>query len=121
MKLILSAFFGILLLTANDPVVDWLTPTNHDFGDLPNSEEVYTQFRVRNTTDKPIFIDAVRPGCGCTIPDWSEEAIPPDSIAVLDVWYKPKSKGYFREKIKVYFSAQRRAELLFIEGYVVEE
>ena len=121
MKTLLSILlFSTLLFTDPEPVVEWLSPTEYDFGVLDSTEEVYTEFEVRNISGEPILIDNVRPGCGCTVPDWPEGAIAPDSVFTLKVWYNPKGPGYFREKIKVYFNLQRKAEILYIEGEVIQ-
>ncbi|MCB0706305.1 MAG: DUF1573 domain-containing protein [Saprospiraceae bacterium] len=119
----MKLFFLLALtsfLTDPAPIVEWLQPMTIDFGDLQGRDEVQTTFEFRNISDSAIIIEAVRPGCGCTAPDWSEEAIPPDSTAQLVIWYIPKKEGYFKELIKVYFSGQRKAERIYIEGYVVD-
>lgn len=102
-------------------VVAWLGPTTHDFGDMFLYEDQTHSFAFRNTTDEPIFIDNVRAGCGCTVPDWTEEAILPDSTAELHVRFRPRQTGYLRKPIKVYFSGQPRAEKLYVEAFVERE
>jgi hypothetical protein len=112
---------GLLLLLSLAPAsgpVTWLTPTEHDFGDIMQGEPVRVDFRLRNDGDEPLVIDNVRPSCGCTTPDWPREPIFPDSTATIAVAYNAKIKGYFRKQIKVFFDGRGAAEKLFVEGYV---
>lgn len=107
-------------LTDPEPVVEWLQPMTQDFGDLNSRDEVSLDFKFRNISPDTLTIDAVRPDCGCTFSDWTDDAIPPDSIGILKVYYAPKGPGYFKEKIRVFFNSQRKSEKIFVEGYVVE-
>jgi len=42
----------------------------------------------------------------------------PDSTGFLEIEFDAAKLGYFYKKIKVYFSNQRKAEILWIEGEV---
>lgn len=108
------------LLTLQGPAVQWLSPNEHDFGDLAYNEPVTHYFEYQNEGDTPLVIDNVRPSCGCTVPDWSNTPTAPGDTAKLKVIFDAKKPGYFRKKIKVYFSQLRKAEILYIEGYVEE-
>lgn len=115
---LLSFFLFGFSQTGPPPVVAWLTPTEHDFGDLPANQPVFHEFRFRNVSPDTLFIDNVRTACGCTAPTWPDGPTPPDSTATIQVEYDARDNGYFRRYIKVYVSGQRRAEKLFITGYV---
>jgi hypothetical protein len=111
-----------MAFTTSDPApkVEWLTPTLHEFGDVILKEAVKHEFRFRNISKEPIVIDNVRPSCGCTIPDWEEQPIAPDSVGVIKLEYDSRDLGYFKKKIKVYFSGQRKAEILYVDGWGVK-
>lgn len=98
--------------------VEWLAETTHDFGDIPHQKQARHIFTFRNISGEPLTIDNVRPSCGCTVPGWDNAAVPPDSIGTVSVEYDARDLGYFYKKIKVYFNGQRRAEVLYIEGWV---
>jgi hypothetical protein len=119
----LSIFAIILisLLPAADKVqVEWLSPTVHDFGDIRRNAPVTFKFEFRNTGSEPAGIDNVRTSCGCTVPDWPEAPIQPDSTGIISVEYDARDIGYFRKSIRVFFKGRRGAERLYIEGFVVE-
>lgn len=105
---------------ANLPVgaITWIGSTEHDFGDLAHLKPVAHTFRFKNISDHPLVIDNVRPACGCTTPDWTTRPILPDSTAEIKIEYDARDQGYFRKSIKVYVSGQRKAEKLWIEGFV---
>lgn len=110
----------VLLVVNEDQVVSWVSPTEHDFGDIPFQEPAQHTFRFKNISDQPIVIDNIRPGCGCTAVDWEETLIEPDSVGLIKTSYNANVKGYFRKSMKVYFHGQRKAEKLWLEGYVIE-
>ncbi|MCB0550058.1 MAG: DUF1573 domain-containing protein [Phaeodactylibacter sp.] len=119
--LLFLSFLSLHLLPAGQPStskVEWLTDVTHDFGDIPQRKPAKYEFRFRNISDGPLIVDNVRPSCGCTVPGWDVAAVPPDSIGVISVEYDARDLGYFYKKVKVYFSGQRRAEVLYIEGWV---
>lgn len=121
MKLLLYLLFPVLLMAwPQDSTVDWLSPTEHDFGDIRFKEPAHHTFQFKNTSDAPLVIDNIRPGCGCTAVDWQETVIEPDSVGMIHASYDAHLKGYFRKSLKVYFHGQRKAEKLWLEGYVIE-
>jgi len=114
--IILLLAFPVLMQT--NPGVEWLTPIEHDFGDVMQRQPVEYLFEFKNTSGDTMLIDNVRTTCGCTTPDWTYEPIAPDSTSQIRVVYDAKKKGYFKKKIKVYFSNQRKKTILRIKGYV---
>ncbi len=107
-----------LLFDSSAGRIEWLTDTEHDFGLLTHRQPASFIFQFRNTSDEPVSIDNVRTTCGCTKPEYSDAPVMPDSLGSILVGYDAKKQGYFRKRIKVFFSCQRKAEHLFIEGEV---
>ena len=102
----------------SDSKVIWESPMEYDFGDINYKKPVQYDFVFKNISGEDLIIDNVRTTCGCTVPDWKETPIAPDSIGHIKVRFDARNLGYFRKKIKVYFDGQRKAEKLYIEGYV---
>ncbi len=92
----------------------------HDFGKIKNNEPVTILFKFTNITDKPIFIDNVRTLCGCTAPDWSYDPTLPNMIGEVKVDYDAKKEGPFEKSIKVFFHDQKKPDILWIKGEVLE-
>ena len=113
--------FHIFLFGPQEPVVEWQSEKTHDFGDIMYEKPVTIDFFYKNITDQALSIDNVRPGCGCTSPDWEDVEIPPGEQGKITIEYDALKIGYFKQKVRVYFNAQRRAEILYVEGTVVEK
>jgi hypothetical protein len=60
-------------------------------------------FRFKNTGNSPLFIVDAKPGCGCTIADYPEEAIAPGKEGIITANYDVKAgtSGEFRKNIHV--------------------
>jgi len=52
----------------------------HDFGRVPDGNTVTRVFRLRNSDPRPIAIQRVDPGCGCTVP--ALRAVLPDGTVL---------------------------------------
>lgn len=99
--------------------LEWLTETEHDFGDLIYQKPVAHTFRFKNKSSEPLVIETIRTTCGCTGSTWDETPILPDSIGNITIEYDAKKGGYFRKNAKVYFAGKRDAERLWVSGFVV--
>ncbi|KMQ67133.1 hypothetical protein ACM39_15250 [Chryseobacterium sp. FH2] len=54
-----------------------LSESNFDFGKIKKGEKVEHVYEVTNTGNNPLVISEVKPGCGCTVPDFTKEPILP--------------------------------------------
>ena len=113
------SFSGALLgfFPPNAPL-EWQQEATHDFGDLMQGKEVETVFTFKNTGSDSLYIDNVRTACGCTSPEWEDVSVAPGEMGRVTVIYDAEDEGYFNKWIKVYFNGYRKAEKIWIEGYV---
>ena len=119
MQWLFATTINILLFLPT--TITWLTPTEHDFGDLVQNEGQSVNFVWQNTTADTLLIDNVRVTCGCTAPTWTYDPIPPGAIDTIMVGYDAKRPGYFRKVVRVFFSNQRTAHRLVVAGFVEEQ
>lgn len=54
-----------------------LSESNFDFGNIKKGSKVNHVYEVTNTGTNPLIISEVKPGCGCTAPDFTKEPIMP--------------------------------------------
>ncbi len=54
-----------------------LSESNFDFGKIKKGDKVQHVYEVTNTGSNPLVISEVKPGCGCTAPDFTKEPIMP--------------------------------------------
>jgi len=62
--------------TANYTEIKWIDSL-YNFGSVEKGQQVKMTFHFKNTGSKPLIISDARPGCGCTVADFTKEAIPP--------------------------------------------
>ncbi|KAA0129181.1 DUF1573 domain-containing protein [Chryseobacterium sp. SN22] len=54
-----------------------LSESNFDFGKIKKGDKVQHVYEVINTGSNPLIISEVKPGCGCTAPDFTKDPIMP--------------------------------------------
>ncbi|UZT95925.1 DUF1573 domain-containing protein [Chryseobacterium fluminis] len=54
-----------------------LSENNFDFGNIKKGDKVEHVYEVTNTGTNPLVISEVKPGCGCTAPDFTKDPILP--------------------------------------------
>lgn len=54
-----------------------ISENNFNFGDVKKGDHVEHTYTVTNTGDKPLVISTVKPGCGCTVPEYTKDPILP--------------------------------------------
>lgn len=61
----------------------------HNFGKvMQNSENTYV-FKFTNSGSEPLVISNAQGSCGCTVPEYPKEPIPPGKSSDIKVVYKP--------------------------------
>lgn len=54
-----------------------LSENNFDFGKIKKGDKVQHIYEITNTGKNPLVISEVKPGCGCTAPDFTKDPILP--------------------------------------------
>ena len=63
--------------TANFTTIKWVD-TLFTFDSIKQGDKISFKYKCINTGNKPLVLTEVRPGCGCTVADFSKEAILPN-------------------------------------------
>jgi len=66
---------------------------DHDFGVITQGDEVETTFTFKNTGKSELIITNASSTCGCTIPEWPKEPIPPGGGGAIKVKFNSKGKS----------------------------
>jgi hypothetical protein len=94
------------------------TETKHNFGTITEGEKVKHAFHFKNTGDKPLLIWNAVASCGCTVPSFPKEPIPPGGEGDIEVEFNSENRpGKQQKNVLVYSNAQ--AESISI-GFEVE-
>lgn len=89
----------------------------HDFGTLQEGDPAEAEFTFTNTGKKPLIIQNVQPGCGCTTPFWSKDPVAPGKTGVIKAAYGTKGRvGSFNKNITV--TSNAGTNVIYIKGTV---
>jgi hypothetical protein len=89
----------------------------HDFGTVAEGPDATCEFTFKNNGKEPIIIEKAQPSCGCTVPSFSKEPVPPGATGTINVAYHTKGKpNPFTKTITVVSNAGTK--VLTIKGNV---
>ena len=63
-----------------------------DFGNINEGEIVKHAYKFKNTGSEPLVISNCKGSCGCTVPTWPKEPIPPGGEGEIKVEFNSKGK-----------------------------
>ena len=69
------------------------TESVFDFGEVMEGEKVVHNYTFTNTGKEPLIISNAKGSCGCTVPSWPREPIPPGESGDIKVQFDSKGKG----------------------------
>lgn len=108
-----------LISAQNKPKISVDNP-NHNFGLVKeDGGEVDHVFVLKNTGKSPLVINRITTSCGCTLPEWSKDPVPPGGTKEIKIWYDPYGRpGPFYKNISVFSNAEPRRFVMTISGEV---
>lgn len=71
--------------------IQWID-SSRNYGKINEGQVLEVSFRFRNTGDKPLIIEDVRPSCGCTAANPPKEPIMPGQEGVINATFDSKSR-----------------------------
>lgn len=81
--------------------------TKHHFGTIKEGQKVRHAFRFRNTGDNPLVISNAVASCGCTVPSYPKEPVPPGGSGEIVVEFNSEGRaGHQQKNVLVYANAQ---------------
>jgi hypothetical protein len=108
--------------SANFTSVQYLDSVQN-LGVLTMGEEAQITFDLKNNGDKPLYIIAAEPSCGCTVADFPKAPLAPDSmgkiVAVFDT--KKSHAGTFTKVITVTTNTRPANRVLTFSGEIVNK
>lgn len=106
---------------AEKPIMSF-RDTVHDFGTIHENEQVQHDFEFTNTGKSPLLITGAAGSCGCTVPEYPHEPIPPGKTGILKVTFNSAGKqGHQEKSVTVNTNTLRSTELLFIKAEVLKK
>ena len=91
----------------------------YNFGTVNEGDIVRHEYKFTNTGKAPLIIALAKSTCGCTIPDWPKEPIPPNGTGVIKVRFDTKNKTNRQGKpITITANTYPRETILQLQGFV---
>lgn len=92
--------------------------TRHDFGTITEGEKVSHTYHFTNTGEHPLLISNVEVTCGCTVPSYPKEPIPPGGEGDIVLEFNSyRRAGHQQKNALVHSNAVEEAMSI---GFVVE-
>ncbi len=73
--------------TAHYTLIKW-KDSLIDFGTIKLGDSIHLKYRFTNVGKTPLFILQAKPGCGCTVTNFSKDAIMPGKSSVITATLK---------------------------------
>lgn len=99
------------------PLFSWEHQT-YDFADIPKGTPVTTTFNYTNNGEVPLVISNVQTSCGCTVADYTKDAVLPGKSGYVKVTYNAANPGAFNKAVTVTANTETGSQVLFIKGKV---
>ncbi len=90
-----------------------------DFGNIVDGERVIHTFKFTNVGEGDLLISSCTASCGCTIPEWPKEPIPPGGEGSIKVEFNSTGKsGNVTKDITILSNANPVKSVLQIKVFV---
>lgn len=96
------------------------TDTKHNFGQIREGEIVKHAFHFRNSGKAPLLISQAVASCGCTVPSFPKEPIPPGGEGDITVEFNSKHrKGHQQKNVLIFSNASLEKVSVGFEADVI--
>ena len=93
--------------------------TNHSFGKIKQDTQNKYLFKFTNTGTNPLIIENAAGSCGCTVPNYPKQPIPPGGKGEIEVVYSPgKQQGQQNKTVTVTANTEPTQTILNISAEV---
>lgn len=95
------------------------TEMEHDFGTIEQDSRNPKTFTFTNTGENPLIISDATGSCGCTVPKYPREPIPPGGTGEIEVVYSPgKQKNQQTKTVTITANTEPATTVLRITANV---
>lgn len=96
--------------------------TRFDFGKIKEGDVVKHAFHFKNMGTNPLLIANAAASCGCTVPSYPKQPVPPGGADSIVVEFNSKGKkGHQHKNVMIYSNAQEEAMSIGFEAEVQEK
>ena len=85
-----------------------LSEANFDFGKIKKGDQVEHVYEITNTGENPLIISQVKPGCGCTAPNYTKDPILPGQKGKITLKFDSASfDGLVNKSAEVFANVEK--------------
>ncbi|MGA9211973.1 DUF1573 domain-containing protein [Kaistella sp.] len=85
-----------------------LSEAQFDFGKIKKGDHKEHTYEVTNTGENPLIISQVKPGCGCTVPDYTKEPILPGQKGKITLKFDSSNfDGLVNKQAEIYANVEK--------------
>ena len=96
-----------------------LESTEVDYGTIEQHSDPLRIFNFVNTGTEPLVIKHAKGSCGCTVPKWPKEPIPPGEDGEIIVEFNSKNKkGKRNQKVTITANTNPPQSFIYLKGEV---
>lgn len=92
--------------------------TTVDYGTIEQGSDPYRFFKFTNTGNAPLVITNAKGSCGCTVPTYPKEPVPPGESGEIKVRYDTNRVGPFTKRVTLTTNVGDEPIVLTIKGKV---
>lgn len=97
-----------------------LSEDTFNFGDIKKGEHREHKYEVTNMGKNPLIISAVKPGCGCTVPDYTKDPILPGQKGYITLNFDSSNfDGAIHKQAEVFANVEKAPIVISFTGNVV--
>lgn len=93
--------------------------TKHDFGKIHAGEKVSYSFKFTNTGKGDLIITDASASCGCTVPEFPKEPIPPGGTGEIPVSFTKHQTGNYDKQVTITANTSPSDNFVFISAEVI--
>jgi hypothetical protein len=96
--------------------------TKYSFGTITEGDIVKHAYKFKNTGDNPLLISRAQASCGCTVPSYPKEPIPPGGSGEIMVQFNSTGKpGHQQKNVLISSNAQLESISIGFDAEVKEK
>lgn len=85
-----------------------LSESNFEFGKIKKGDHKEHTYEITNTGTNPLIISQVKPGCGCTVPDYTKDPIMPGQKGKITLKFDSSSfDGMVNKQAEIYANVEK--------------
>ena len=85
-----------------------LSESSFEFGKIKKGDHKEHTYEITNTGKNPLIISQVKPGCGCTVPDYTKDPIMPGKKGKITLKFDSSNfDGLVNKQAEVYANVEK--------------